>query len=79
MMDETHKTSVTKDITVTANGQTYAFPIGSTVATLLTSLEVKAEYVVVQMDGDIIPRSDYASTILQPGCKLEVVTMVGGG
>ncbi len=78
-MNETHKTSVTQNIMVTANGQSYTFPIGSTVAMLLISLEVTAKYVVVQMNGDIIPRSDYASTVLQPNCKLEVVTMVGGG
>ena len=78
-MDEARKTSVTQDIMVTAHGLAYIFPIGSTIATLLTSLNVTAKYVVVQMDGDIIPRPDYASTVLRPDCKLEVVTMVGGG
>ena len=78
-MDEASKTSVTQDITVTANGLVYTLPIGSTVATLLTSLNVTAKYVVVQMDGDIIPRPAYASTVLQPDCRLEIVTMVGGG
>jgi thiamine biosynthesis protein ThiS len=69
----------TLDIPVTANGQRYTFSTGSTVATLLDSLNVTAKYVVVQMNDNIIPRSEYASTILQPDCKLEVVTMVGGG
>ncbi len=76
-MDEAQK--ISQDIAVTANGTAYTFPIGSTIATLLTSLNVTAKYVVVQMNGDIISRSDYASTVLQPDCKLEVVTMVGGG
>jgi sulfur carrier protein len=78
-MHETNEVLSAQDISITANGQCYMLPVGSTIAALLNSLNVTAKYVVVQMDGAIIPRSDYAATILQADCKLEVVTMVGGG
>ncbi len=78
-MHETNDVLNTQDIAITANGQRYTLPVGSTIAALLSSLNVTAKYVVVQMDGAIIPRSDYADTALQADCKLEVVTMVGGG
>ena len=78
-MHESNEVLSAQDISITANGQQYMLPMGSTIAVLLSSLNVTAKYVVVQMDGVIIPRSDYAETALQAGCKLEVVTMVGGG
>ncbi len=78
-MDNAQKTSAAQEISITANGQVYTIPTDSTIATLLSSFNVSAKYVVVQMNGDIIPRSSYTSTILQADCKLEIVTMVGGG
>ncbi len=70
---------LTEQICITANGQPHVLPLGSTVATLLDSLNITAKYVVVQLNGIIIPRPDYAATALQSNCKLEIITMVGGG
>ncbi|GAC1366347.1 MAG: hypothetical protein NVS2B12_21720 [Ktedonobacteraceae bacterium] len=78
-MHEINETSTLQNITISANGQPRVLPAGSTIASLLASLDIQANRVVVQLDGVIIPRPDYPATTLQPGCKLEIITMVGGG
>jgi thiamine biosynthesis protein ThiS len=78
-MYETNEVDIAQDIAITANGQLYTLSVGSTIATLLSLLNVNAKHVVVQLDGVIIQRSDYAATILLADCKLEIVTIVGGG
>ena len=35
--------------------------------------------IAVELDGEIIPRADYANTRLQDGQELEIVSFVGGG
>ncbi len=78
-MDEADEVLTMQHITITANGHTYTVPVGSTIATLLNLLKVTAKYVVVQLDGVIVPRSDFDATVLPADCKLEIIAMVGGG
>ncbi len=66
-------------ITIIANGQPRVIAAGSTVADLLRTLTIESKYVVVQLEGDIVPRADMAHAILQDGNQLEIVTLVGGG
>jgi thiamine biosynthesis protein ThiS len=40
---------------------------------------VTAARVVVQLNGEIIPRDEYAQANLFQGSRLEIVTLVGGG
>ncbi len=35
--------------------------------------------IAVELDGEIIPRADYANTRLQDDQELEIVSFVGGG
>jgi sulfur carrier protein len=65
--------------TIIANGQPRTIKAGSTVADLLQELNIAPTRVVAQLDGIIVPRSEFDKAILQGGCKLEIVTMVGGG
>ena len=65
--------------TITANGQVRTSQAGSTVSHFLQSLGIAPTRVVVQLDGVIIPREDFAHAALREGCRLEVVTLVGGG
>ena len=66
-------------IAVVANGKTYMQPVGSTVADLINFFQINAQRVVVQLDGTIISREAFTQTVLQDGCRLEIVTLVGGG
>jgi sulfur carrier protein len=66
-------------ITIMANGQSRIIKASSTITDFLEDLNVKSTHVVVQLDGMIVPRSEFDRIVLQPDCKLEIVTMVGGG
>lgn len=65
--------------TIIVNGQERAIPASSTVADFLHICNVTAARVVVQLNGEIIPRDEYAQTNLPQGSRLEIVTLVGGG
>jgi sulfur carrier protein len=46
---------------------------------LLDRLKIDPRRVAVELNLDILPKSDYEITILQDGDKLEIVHFVGGG
>lgn len=50
-----------------------------TVAQLLQEAQIKARFVVVELNGEIVPRDLRESCTLKDGDVLEVVTLVGGG
>ena len=66
-------------ITIMANGQPRTVKAGSTIADFLQELNIKPTRVVAQLNGVIVLRSEFGQAVLLPGCKLELVTMVGGG
>ena len=61
------------------NGETVELPDGATVADLLVQLQLTERRVAVELNLDIVPRSQHASRLLQPGDVLEVVHAIGGG
>ena len=50
-----------------------------TVLTLLEQLGVKGDRVAVELNREIVPRTEWAKTALREGDKLEIVHFVGGG
>jgi sulfur carrier protein len=66
-------------ITILANGQLRTSKAGSTVADLLQELNITPTYVVVQLDGEIVPRTDFDQASLKEGSKVEIITLAGGG
>ncbi len=52
---------------------------GATVAELLSQLSLQPRFVAVERNLQIVPRADHADCMLQPGDRLEIVTLVGGG
>lgn len=52
---------------------------GKTVREMLVELGYKTTYIAVEMNGEILKRENYGSTILKENDKLEVVNFVGGG
>ncbi len=69
----------TELIEIIANGQPRAAQRGSTVMDLLRDLKIPPTYVVVQLDGAIVPRADFAQTVLREHARVEIITLVGGG
>ena len=66
-------------ILVTVNGTAHRFdqPVG--VAALLARLDLAGKKVAVERNGEIVPKSAHASTVLADGDRLEIVVAVGGG
>lgn len=54
-----------------------AFP--ATLADLLAQMKIDEATVVAEIDGNIVPRPDFAKTRLAEGMKLELVRFVPGG
>ncbi|MGB8481660.1 MAG: sulfur carrier protein ThiS [Acidobacteriaceae bacterium] len=46
---------------------------------LVELLQLKADRVAVERNGDIVPRATWVEVYLEDGDKLEVVQFVGGG
>jgi len=61
------------------NGEPYEVPDGETVAALLTRLELVGRRIAVELNLDIVPRSQHVSTTLRDGDQVEVVHAIGGG
>lgn len=61
------------------NGEVLELPDGLSVADLLARLQLGERRVAVELNLDIVPRSQHATTLLQEGDRLEVVHAIGGG
>ena len=61
------------------NGEREFLEEAITLADFLTAKGYSLAKVAVELNGKIVPRKEYASTILQATDVLEVVCFVGGG
>ncbi len=61
------------------NGEPFELPDGASVADLLVRLDAVGKRVAVELNLDIVPRSQHVSTVLRDGDRLEVVHAIGGG
>jgi sulfur carrier protein len=65
---------------VMLNGSAHHFdPPPATVAELVRALHLEGKRIAVEMNGEIVPKSRYATTRVAAGDRLEVVAAVGGG
>ncbi|SDT21705.1 sulfur carrier protein ThiS [Pseudomonas oryzae] len=61
------------------NGEAVELPEGLSVADLLARLDLAGRRVAVELNLDIVPRSQHAGTPLREGDRVEVVHAIGGG
>jgi sulfur carrier protein len=61
------------------NGEARSFPAPLTLAQLVEVLDLAGKRIAVEKNGEIVPRSQHASTPLASGDRLEIVVAVGGG
>ena len=66
-------------IQVTVNGKPHRLESATHVSALLSQLELAGKKVAVERNGEIVPRSAHANTLLADGDELEIVVAVGGG
>jgi sulfur carrier protein len=65
-------------VTIILNGETRELPTGTSVATLIEMLKLSGR-LAAERNGEIVPRSAHASTILAEGDRVEIVRAIGGG
>jgi sulfur carrier protein len=66
-------------IQVLVNGEARRFDRAIDVSALLAELRLAGRRVAVERNGEIVPRSAHAGTVLADGDRLEIVVAVGGG
>ena len=50
-----------------------------TIESMLIFLEIKTEFIAVEVNSTIIPRSEFASHMLSENDKITIINAVGGG
>jgi len=61
------------------NGDSYEIYYGANLNDLLNKLKIKKNKVAVEVNGEIIDRSNYTNLILSKDDKVEIVHFIGGG
>jgi thiamine biosynthesis protein ThiS len=67
------------EIEIRLNGAPRRVSEGASVAALIAELELAPERVAVERNRRLVRRGELASTALENGDELEIVTLVGGG
>lgn len=70
---------VSGGITVQLNGECRPCPAGLSLRELLQHFGYRPELVVVEFNGEILPRNRWSAQPVREADGLEVVTIVGGG
>ena len=70
---------MTAGIQIVVNGEAREVPMGLGVTGLLSHLGLPADRVAIEHNLEILPRSQWISTAVQPGDRFEIVHLVGGG
>jgi sulfur carrier protein len=64
---------------ISVNGQMREVAPDTTIAVLLDQLKVPRQATAVEVNRQIVPRSQHAAHRLADGDTIEIVTLVGGG
>lgn len=64
---------------ITVNGKPRDIDHEMPLPEFLQALDINPRLVAVAINGDVIPKDQYASATVRAGDALEVVRMVGGG
>jgi thiamine biosynthesis protein ThiS len=70
---------MTAGIQIVVNGESREVPAGIGVPGLLSHLGLPGDRVAIERNLEILPRSQWPATTVQPGDRYEIVHLVGGG
>ena len=51
----------------------------STIINILENLDIENKYLAVEINGAILPKSEYDKYIIQENDKIEIINAIGGG
>lgn len=66
-------------IAISVNGENRSAKPGATVVDLLRDLGLDSGRVAIERNLEILPRTQWTETQVQPGDRYEIVQFVGGG
>lgn len=64
---------------ITVNGNEREYIEGETVSQLLLRMRYVFPMVIVKVNGKVIPKSEYGSTIIPDGASVDVIHLTSGG
>jgi sulfur carrier protein len=64
---------------VVLNGESRDLAAGTTLADLLQSIDLGQRRFAVEINEELVPRSEHADRVLQAGDRIEIVQAIGGG
>jgi len=64
---------------VTVNGSVESLPEGTSVDQVVARLSSSPDGIAVARNGDVVPRSQWSTTIVHGGDRLEILTAAAGG
>ena len=64
---------------IVVNGAAQDVDSRTSIQGLIESLSLGNGKIAIELNGEIVPRSLFTETILQPDDKLEIVQAIGGG
>lgn len=70
---------VSTDINISLNGEPYSIAESATLTDLVETLELQNSRYAIEVNLDIIPRSEHTQFKLAEGDQVEVVQAIGGG
>ena len=66
-------------VQIVLNGRIRMIEPATTLAALVASLDLGGRRMAVEINEEVIPRSEYADLVLGEGDRVEIVHAVGGG
>lgn len=66
-------------MTIQVNGESRGVSDGQTVAALLHELDIRVDRVAVELNLEILDRSDFDTRGLREGDRVEILSFIGGG
>lgn len=64
---------------IQVNGESKTVSEGATLADLIGQMALTGKRIAVEVNAEIIPRSQHGETLLQSGDQVEIVQAIGGG
>ena len=65
--------------TILLNGDPYPIEGQLQLIALLDRLKMRQGRIAVEINREIVPKANYAQTVIKPGDNVEVINFVGGG
>ena len=70
---------VSSPIKIFINGDLKKFPSETNIVSVLESLNISSKHIAIEINENLVFRSDWQKTNLKDGDKVEIVKAIGGG